>query len=167
MYMTIRHAKPAGFTIVELLIVIVVIAILAAITIVAYNGITNRANDTRRQHDMSVIKEALMAYAVDHGGTPVPSKYYDNDVSETHAGWDASTDDRWLSFLRESHGSMPVDPVNTLTTNDPPADGNTAYFYYCYAEPYNYDYPDGTAAIGYHKTDGTKVLETFNVGACL
>ena len=32
-----------GFTIVELLIVIVVIAILAAITIVAYNGIQNQA----------------------------------------------------------------------------------------------------------------------------
>ena len=35
-----------GFTIVELLVVIVVIGILAAITIVAYNGITSRANTT-------------------------------------------------------------------------------------------------------------------------
>jgi prepilin-type N-terminal cleavage/methylation domain-containing protein len=35
-----------GFTIVELLIVIVVIGILAAITIVAYNGVTARANAT-------------------------------------------------------------------------------------------------------------------------
>ena len=33
----------SGFTIVELLIVIVVIGILAAITIVAYNGIQSRA----------------------------------------------------------------------------------------------------------------------------
>lgn len=37
--------KHTGFTIVELLIVVVVIAILAAITIVAYNGITARASD--------------------------------------------------------------------------------------------------------------------------
>lgn len=37
----------AGFTIVELLIVIVVIAILAAISIVAYNGIQARAGDAR------------------------------------------------------------------------------------------------------------------------
>jgi prepilin-type N-terminal cleavage/methylation domain-containing protein len=39
--------KRQGFTIVELLIVIVVIAILAAITIVAYNGIQNRSKSTQ------------------------------------------------------------------------------------------------------------------------
>ena len=36
-----------GFTIVELLIVVVVIAILAAITIVSYNGITQRAKTSK------------------------------------------------------------------------------------------------------------------------
>lgn len=36
-----------GFTIVELLIVVVAIAILAAITIVSYTGITQRAKTTR------------------------------------------------------------------------------------------------------------------------
>lgn len=38
--------KTKGFTIVELLIVIVVIAILAAITLVSYNGIQRRAHNT-------------------------------------------------------------------------------------------------------------------------
>lgn len=44
--------KQNGFTIVELLIVIVVIGILAAVTIVAFNGIQNRAHDTTVQSDL-------------------------------------------------------------------------------------------------------------------
>lgn len=43
---TERDRHSTGFTIVELLIVIVVIGILAAITIVAYNGIQERARKT-------------------------------------------------------------------------------------------------------------------------
>jgi prepilin-type N-terminal cleavage/methylation domain-containing protein len=41
-----------GFTIVELLVVIVVIAILATISVTAYNGIQNRANNTAIQSDV-------------------------------------------------------------------------------------------------------------------
>ena len=47
-----NKTKNTGFTIVELLIVIVIIGILAAITIVAYNGIQNRANDTVIKNDL-------------------------------------------------------------------------------------------------------------------
>ena len=59
--------KKSGFTIVELLIVIVVIAILAAITIVAYNGIQNRARDTDRKADIAALAKALHLYNVDNG----------------------------------------------------------------------------------------------------
>lgn len=41
--MTWAKQKQAGFTIVELLIVVVVIAILAAVTIIGYQGIQQRA----------------------------------------------------------------------------------------------------------------------------
>ena len=56
-----------GFTIVELLIVIVVIAILAAITVVAYNGIQARARDNIRMADLSSLVKAIRLYAVDNG----------------------------------------------------------------------------------------------------
>jgi prepilin-type N-terminal cleavage/methylation domain-containing protein len=62
--------RQKGFTIVELLIVIVVIAILAAITVVAYNGIQNRANDAAVQNDLSVIARKLKAFATTDGVYP-------------------------------------------------------------------------------------------------
>lgn len=48
-----------GFTIVELLIVIVIIGILAAVVIVAYNGVTNRAYNTRAMSEMRAIGNAV------------------------------------------------------------------------------------------------------------
>lgn len=54
--------KQTGFTIVELLIVVVVIAILAAITIVAYNGITNRAKDSAVRSTLTSTAKKIEAY---------------------------------------------------------------------------------------------------------
>ena len=48
--------KQKGFTIVELLIVIVVIAILATITIVAYNGVSQRAKESATQNAVSQVQ---------------------------------------------------------------------------------------------------------------
>lgn len=62
--------KPAGFTIVELLIVIVVIGILAAITIVAYNGIQQRAYVSSYKSDIANINKAILLYEIDNGAYP-------------------------------------------------------------------------------------------------
>jgi type IV pilus assembly protein PilA len=62
--------KARGFTIVELLIVIVVIAILAAISIVAYNGIQNRAKTSAGQQLASQIAKKAEAYNTLNGQYP-------------------------------------------------------------------------------------------------
>jgi type II secretion system protein G len=67
------YKKQIGFTIVELLIVIVVIGILAAITIVAYNGVQGRANDTAIQSDLQAISTKLELYKADFGVYPAGS----------------------------------------------------------------------------------------------
>lgn len=56
--------KQTGFTIVELLIVIVVVVILAAITIVAYTGIQDRARMTGLQSAASQAGKKIAAYAI-------------------------------------------------------------------------------------------------------
>lgn len=54
-----------GFTIVELLLVIVIIAILAAITLVAYNGISSRANASRAKANATNVLKVAAAYSID------------------------------------------------------------------------------------------------------
>jgi type II secretion system protein G len=59
-----------GFTIVELLIVIVVIGILAALVIVTYNGIQQKARDTERKTDIKALQGHLEAYWADNAKYP-------------------------------------------------------------------------------------------------
>ena len=65
-----KSKKQTGFTIVELLIVIVVIAILAAITIVAYNGIQNRANNSARYSELKAWVKHFELYKAQYGSYP-------------------------------------------------------------------------------------------------
>ena len=60
----------SGFTIVELLIVIVVIGILAAITVVAFNGVQTRANTAGALSDLKQVNSAIQLYYVDNGAYP-------------------------------------------------------------------------------------------------
>lgn len=67
-----KYNYKSGFTIVELLIVIVVIAILAAITVVAYNGIQNRAADTSVQSDLVNLAKKMNLAKIDSTTSSYP-----------------------------------------------------------------------------------------------
>jgi prepilin-type N-terminal cleavage/methylation domain-containing protein len=62
--------KQSGFTIVELLIVIIVIGILAVIVIVAYNGITKQAYYSRSKSELSSIATAIQLFSAANGRYP-------------------------------------------------------------------------------------------------
>lgn len=74
--------RQKGFTIVELLIVVVVIAILAAITIVAYNGIQNRAKASSAQSSAAQAAKKISSYAVTNAEV-YPDTLADADVTTT------------------------------------------------------------------------------------
>lgn len=77
--------KRSGFTIVELLIVIVVIGILAAITIVSFNGVSSRARVAAVQSDLESGAKTLEAAKFD----PAANEQYPADL--TTAGLKASS----------------------------------------------------------------------------
>jgi prepilin-type N-terminal cleavage/methylation domain-containing protein len=70
-----------GFTIIELLIVIVVIGILAAISIVAYNGVQSRAKNAQYKSDIATIVKKVELYPAAHGGGLYPLSSAGNDES--------------------------------------------------------------------------------------
>ena len=68
-YVKKLNTTPA-FTIVELLIVIVVVAILAVISIAAYTNINNRAYDSAVQSDLNQMSKAVRLFNVENGRFP-------------------------------------------------------------------------------------------------
>lgn len=113
--------KRSGFTIVELLIVIVVIGILAAITIVVYNGTQARARDTQRTSDARNILTALEAYKAVNNVYPVATS------TAGSGSWEQSTETAgtFMEYLQTTFSSgVPVDPIN---------DANHYYRYYRYS----------------------------------
>lgn len=80
--MSSKHRS--GFTIVELLIVIVVIAILAALSIVAYTGIQQRATDAAIASKESQVKKKLEAYKVEHEAYPATQSAFDILIGQQH-----------------------------------------------------------------------------------
>jgi len=155
-----------GFTVIELLIVIVVIGILAAIILVAYNGIQDRAKDTKRANDLAQITKVLLAYNTVHGGVVYVPAY---DTIGLYGGWDTSNKPSWLAFMRPEHGTMPVDPTNYVaSTVDSGSVGNYIYRYYCYDAGSSNALPGtATVVLGYRKQSGADVSSKFAVDSCL
>ncbi|HVI60836.1 MAG TPA: prepilin-type N-terminal cleavage/methylation domain-containing protein, partial [Candidatus Saccharimonadales bacterium] len=65
-----RNLNSKGFTIVELLIVIVVIGILALLVITTYSGIQAKARNSKRQTDLQSVQTQLEAFFSQNGYYP-------------------------------------------------------------------------------------------------
>lgn len=79
--MTSLNKNKRGFTIVELLIVIVVIGILAALVITTFNGIQQKGRDTERQTDIKALHGQLEAYYAQNGRYPTSNDLGTNSAN--------------------------------------------------------------------------------------
>lgn len=92
----IRH--DSGFTIVELLIVIVVIAVLASVTTVAYNGVAARATYSKARDDFATIRKAIELYKAENDKYPL-SQNATVWCNYGWCGWDQQTGDAFIPGL--------------------------------------------------------------------
>lgn len=85
---SVTVSRRDGFTIVELLIVVVIMAILAAISVVAYTGFQNRAHDAIVQADLSNFRKQMDIIKADLGHYPRASSEFTADTRITRSSYD-------------------------------------------------------------------------------
>ena len=107
MLMIRQNNASSAFTIVELLVVIVVIGILAAITIVSYTGITQRAVISSLQSDLVSASTQLKIFSIDNSNYP-------STISTDCA---ASPDTNTNKCLKVSNGAAYAYYVDNTTNN--------------------------------------------------
>lgn len=124
-----KRRNNSGFTIVELLIVIVVIAILAAISIVAYNGIQERARVSSVSSALSQASRKVTLYQAEHGSYPSSladvSVSNNSNISYTYS---VTPDGYCMTALLD--GKMPYNSRNNTITAGP-CDGQSGGAGYC------------------------------------
>lgn len=94
--------KQHGFTFIEILVSVTIIAVLLAIGVASYASVNRNARDAKRKSDLEQIRAALEQYRADNGSYPA-------------TGWQLSTSgSSWLTGLVPTYmDAVPVDPKNT------------------------------------------------------
>ena len=116
-----RSDSRKGFTLIELVIVVSILAILAGVMVPKLAGRSAKARDARRLADIRAITTAIQTYYADTGSFP------DFQENESTGGWDVSFDGNFINELTNK-GYLPEpaqDPIN---------DEEFHYRYYRYSQ---------------------------------
>lgn len=102
-----KQSNNQGFTLLELLIVIVILGVLVTIGLRSFVSSQMKARDTRRKNDIEQLIKALELYRSDKGHYPVHDEEGQIVVYWREGGSEESETFRW--------GEPFVDPANTQT----------------------------------------------------
>lgn len=114
-----RHHKRSGFTLVEMLLVLVILATLAAIVVPKFAGRTEQARITAAQTQIASLKVVLDTYEVDNGYYPKGSKGLEDLVEQPSNA---------LNWKGPYIDSIPVDPWGKEYVYECPGKHNTSSY---------------------------------------
>lgn len=109
--------KQAGFTIVELLIVIIVIGILAALVLVTFTGVQQKARNTERQTDLKAIASHLEVYNAQQGYYPAQTDLTSSTANAVTGFVSASLKGLDKEALRDPKGANYYLAAGNATSN--------------------------------------------------
>lgn len=104
------NKKVRGFTIIELLIVLSIIALLSAAGIAIYSGVSRNGRDTRRQSDIRSVQSALEQYNADQFFYPTAIPAVDSPFLNS------SGNPNSVSTTKTYLGAIPKDPTTSTAT---------------------------------------------------
>lgn len=120
----IKH-KRFGFTIVELMVVIVAIGLLVGISAIAYRETQKNARDERRKIDAAMLRAAVEDYYADNGDYPKPECAGGASECWNNEAWQALKDGGYIKNIPQ--------PGSEVT-----AGGNPVKYGWLYASPSSY-----------------------------
>jgi len=86
------HQDQRGFTLVELLIVVIILAVISGIAVPSYMALRNRARESATENEMKNIATSLELYNADNESYPLPADY--PDALSTYMA-NVPTEDAW------------------------------------------------------------------------
>lgn len=103
-----------GFTLIELMVVVAIIGVMAAVVLATLTDVQKDAHDKRRRADLDAVRKALELYYTDHQYYPKESAGMNGDIAQNVTFQTAVG-----AYL--SGGKAPFDPLGR---------GDPTYYYY-------------------------------------
>ena len=100
-----------GFTLIELVVVIAILAVLAGVLVPRVSNHMSSARDARRLSDIKAVRRAVEQYYMDKGNYPAAN------TNGSYGGWDVSHDGNFIDVLRDEGylDELAADPINDAT----------------------------------------------------